>query len=150
MITVDLSDPMEEGAARLLRESHALMQRLFDPEDNHFLSIEALRAPDIRFFTAREGDTILGTCALRLAADHGEVKSMFVAEQARGRGVGALLLARIEKEARAHDLPALMLETGDVLAEAHRLYARAGFTPRGPFGGYEAAPRSIFLEKPLP
>ena len=74
---------------------------------------------------------------------------MFVAEAARGLGVGAALLARLEVEARAPRPAALMLETGNLLHAAHRLYARAGFTERGPFGDYPAANSSLFMEKRL-
>lgn len=148
-VTVLPGDPREAGATRLLTESHALMQALFPPEDNFYLSIDDLCAPDIRFFVARDWDEVLGTGALALRDGYGEVKSMFTAPQARGRGVAALILTRIEAEARAEGLPWLRLETGNVLHEAHRLYARAGFTPCGRFGDYPEAPSSVFLEKRL-
>lgn len=74
---------------------------------------------------------------------------MFVAPEARGRGVGEALLARLEDEARARGLPAMMLETGNLLHAAHRLYERAGFTRRGPFGDYPDAASSLFMEKVL-
>lgn len=140
-------DPRDPGAAALLRASHALMQSLFPPEENFFLEIDALCAPDIRFFTARIDDRVLGTGALAIRDGYGEVKSMFVSETARGQGVAGALLERIQAEARALGLPCLRLETGNLLHDAHRLYARHGFAPRGPFGDYPDAPSSIFLEK---
>ncbi len=148
-LTVIQADPHDAGATALLHRSHALMRALFPPEDNFFLEIDALAAPDIRFFVARRGAEVLGTGALALREGYGEVKSMFVDEAARGQGVAGALLTRIEAEARAHGLPCLRLETGNVLHEAHRLYARHGFAPRGPFGDYPDAPSSIFMEKPL-
>jgi len=148
-LTVIQADPHDAGATALLHRSHALMRALFPPEDNFFLEIDALAAPDIRFFVARRGAEVLGTGALALREGYGEVKSMFVDEAARGQGVAWALLTRIEAEARAHGLPCLRLETGNVLHEAHRLYARHGFAPRGPFGDYPDAPSSIFMEKPL-
>ncbi|MBV0910761.1 GNAT family N-acetyltransferase [Anianabacter salinae] len=148
-LTVGPGDPRDPQATALLRDSHALMQRLFAPEENHFLSLDALAGPDIRFFTARLGDTIVGTGALALRDGYGEVKSMFVADVARGKGAAAALLGAIEAEARALGLPLLRLETGDKLDSAHRLYARHGFAPRGPFGDYTANATSLFMEKPL-
>jgi putative acetyltransferase len=148
-LTVTDADPRDPQASALLRRSQALMRALFPPEDNFFLDIDALAAPDIRFFVARRGAEVLGTGALALREGYGEVKSMFVAEEARGQGIAGALLARIEAEARAHGLPCLRLETGNVLHEAHRLYARHGFAPRGPFGDYPDAPSSLFMEKPL-
>ena len=146
---IGYGDPRDPGAAALLRASHALMQSLFPPEENFFLDIDALCAPDIRFFTARLGDRVLGTGALALRRGYGEVKSMFVDDSARGRGIADALLRRIEEEARNLDLHYLRLETGDKLHAAHRLYERHGFVPRGPFGDYPAAPSSLFLEKSL-
>jgi putative acetyltransferase len=148
-LTVSSADPHDAGATALLLRSHALMRALFPPEDNFFLDINALAAPDIRFFVAKRGAETLGTGALALREGYGEVKSMFVADDARGQGVAGALLTRIEAEARAFGLPCLRLETGNLLHDAHRLYARHGFAPRGPFGDYPDAPSSIFMEKPL-
>lgn len=148
-ITVETGDPREAAVAALLRQSHALMQSLFPPEDNFYLDIDALTAPHIAFFVARRAGEVLGTAALADKGDYGEVKSMFVADAARGLGVGAALLARLEDEARARGHTSLMLETGNVLHAAHRLYARAGFAERGPFGEYPAAASSVFMEKRL-
>lgn len=149
MIIVEAADPRHPEASALLRASHALMESLFPPEDNFFLDIDALCAPDIRFFAARSGATIIGTGALALREGYGEVKSMFVAEAARGQGAADALLRQIEDEARAHTLPCLRLETGNLLHAAHKLYERHGFARRGPFGEYPDAPSSIFMEKRL-
>ena len=77
---------------------------------------------------AREAEQTLGTAALYDAKDYGEVKSMFVADAARGKGVGEALLAQLEATARKKGLSAMKLETGNTLHAAHRLYERAGFT----------------------
>jgi len=148
-VIVERADPREPEATALLHASHALMRSLFPPESNHYLSIEALRDSGVAFFVAREGGRTLGCAAMAAREGYGEVKSMFVAPEARGRGVGAALLARVEAEARARGLSLLRLETGDVLDAAHRVYERAGFARRGPFGDYTDDPRSLFMEKPL-
>jgi putative acetyltransferase len=148
-LTVEIGDPRDPAASTLLRQSHALMESLFPPEDNFYLDIDALTAADIAFFVARRGSEALGTAALADKGEYGEVKSMFVAEAARGLGVGAALLARVEAEARGRGLPLLMLETGNLLHAAHRLYERAGFRKRGPFGAYPDARSSLFMEKRL-
>lgn len=148
-LIVEPGDPTAVGPAALLRASHALMNSLFPPEDNHYLSLEALESPDIAFFIARQGAETLGTGALKNHVTHGEVKSMFVAETARGRGIADALLRQIEDHARALALPVIKLETGNTLHAAHRLYTRHGFTPCGPFGDYVANKTSAFMEKPL-
>ena len=148
-LIVEPGDPMAPGAAALLRASHAFMESMFPPEDNHYLSLDALKLPEITFFIAREGGETLGTGALRNAGDHGEVKSMFVDPIARGSGTGAALMAALEAAARAEGLAVMRLETGDDLYPAHRLYQRHGFTRCGPFGDYDEGPHSVFMEKRL-
>ncbi len=149
MIIVERTDPHDSQATALLRQSHALMESLFPPEDNFYLDINDLTAPHIHFFTAREGEDILGTGALMIKESYGEVKSMFVSDTARGKGVAAALLRQIEDSARDEGLPILKLETGNLLHAAHRLYARHGFTRCGVFGDYKGANSSLFMEKHL-
>ena len=143
------ADPRDPQVTALLNASHALMEELFPPEDNHYLSIDALCGPEVHFFAAREGDTVLGCGALKEQDGYGEIKSMFTSEAARGKGAASAMLTKLEEQARALDLPALKLETGNSLHAAHKLYAKHGFTPCGPFGDYEATETSLFMEKPL-
>lgn len=149
MIIVERNDPRHPGAVALLEQSHALMRSLFPPEENFFLDFDALAAPNIHFFTAREGDEIIGTGALKTADDYGEIKSMFVVEEARGKGVADAILRQIEDQAREENLPILRLETGDALAAALKLYVRNGYKTCDAFGPYMTATRSIFMEKML-
>ncbi len=149
MIIVEKSTPDHPGAKALLEQSHALMRSLFPPEENFFLDFAALAAPDIHFFTAREGDVIVGTGALKTYDGYGEIKSMFVAEDARGKGVADAILRQIEDQARAENLPILRLETGDALVAALKLYVRNGYKTCEAFGPYLTATRSLFMEKTL-
>lgn len=149
MIIVAETDPHDAQATALLRQSHALMESLFPPEDNFFLDIDDLCAGHIRFYTAREGTVTLGTGAVALYPTYAEVKSMFTADAARGKGVASAILRQIEDTAREVKAPVLKLETGNVLYAAHRLYKRHGFTPCDAFGDYTQAASSIFMEKTL-
>ena len=65
------ADPRDPRAVALLQASHALMQELFPAEANHYLSIDALCAPDIRFLVAQEGDAYHGCAALALKSEYG-------------------------------------------------------------------------------
>lgn len=149
MLAIEPADPREPRTRALLAASHALMRELFPPEDIYALETDALCAPGICFFTAREGDRLLGTGALAVCDGYGEVKAMFTAPEARGRGVAAALLRQIEDEARALGLAALKLETGAALQAAIRLYERAGFRRCGIFGDYRPNETSVFMEKRL-
>lgn len=143
------ADPAEPQATALLHASQALMRSLFPAEDNHFLDIPALQAPHISFFVAERDGQVLGCCALADKGDYAEVKSMFVDPAVRGAGAGAALLQAVEDRARTLGHSVLRLETGTKLDAAHRLYARFGFTPTGPFGDYHDSPYSLFFEKRL-
>jgi len=115
---------------------------------SHALDLSGLGAPGVTFWSAWEGDALLGVAALkRLSATHGEIKSMHTAEAARGRGVGSALLRQIMGAARAQGLSRLSLETGSwpYFAPARALYARHGFVECGPFGQYREDPNSVFM-----
>lgn len=142
-------NPRERQATALLQASHALMQSLFSAEDNHFLSIDDLCVPSVRFFVAREGLTTLGCAALSIKSDYGEIKSMFVDPKARGKGIAHHLMRQLDTEARALGLASLKLETGDKLTQAHSLYRAHGFVDCDPFGEYELNSSSIFMTKIL-
>jgi putative acetyltransferase len=114
----------------------------------HALDLSGLQAPEVTFWSAWEGDTVVGVGALRrLSTDHGEVKSMHTAEAARGRGVGTAMLRHIMAEARARGMTWLSLETGSwpYFAPARALYARHGFVECPPFGDYREDPNSVFM-----
>lgn len=142
--------PRSPEASALLHASHAYSASLYAPEDNFVLSIDDLCAPDIRFFTAVLDGRVIGTAALALRAGYGEVKSMFVAPEARGHGAVDALLHRLVAESLALGLPLLRLETGPLNHAAMRVYARHGFVPCGRFGDYPDGPASVFMQRAVP
>ncbi|MEK0084826.1 GNAT family N-acetyltransferase [Benzoatithermus flavus] len=146
---IAVEPPHQPEVARLIEALDDYLGSLYPAESNHLLDLDALAAPDVRFFVARIAGRAVGCAALRLAADYGELKRMFVLPEARGRQVGRRLLARIEAELLAHGLGILRLETGGRQPEALGLYRAAGFAERGPFGDYPDDPLSIFMEKRL-
>ena len=118
----------------------------------HALDPSVLLGPDVTFWSVWDGDEVLGVGALkRIGEDHAEVKSMYTAEAARGRGVGTALLRHMTAWARAHGITRLSLETGawPYFAPARALYARNGFVPCPPFGDYRADPNSVFMTRAL-
>ena len=139
--------PRQPEVTALLQASHAYLQSLYDPEDNHFLSVDALCAADILFFVARLNGTAVGTAALALRDGYAEVKSMYVDPASRGRGAAKALMERLIGEAGLRGLPMLKLETGPKNTDAIALYARHGFEVCGAFGAYHAVPASVFMER---
>lgn len=125
---------------------------LLPPGKGHAFFIDALKAPNIRFWSARVDGDIVGMGALKRHSDSfGEVKSMRAVDKARGTGVGHAILTHICSEARAMGLTALGLEThpGPTLAPAIALYKKHGFVECDPFGDYVLDPDSIYMIKTL-
>ena len=89
---------------------------------------------------------------LPFAGDPGtaEIKRLFVNEAARGRGVGAALMAALEREAYTMGYRRLVLETGIFQPEAIRLYGRHGYVRMACYGEYATNPKSLCYEKYLP
>jgi GNAT superfamily N-acetyltransferase len=79
-----------------------------------------------------------------------EIKRMYVAPAARGRGLARLMLARLEQSAGEHGFEAVVLETGLRQPEAMALYETSGYLPTPPFGYYKDAPLSRCYAKLLP
>lgn len=122
---------------------------LYPAESNHFLDLEQLAQPEIRFFVARRGGAPVACGALRVAGGYGEVKRMYVDPKARGGGLGRALLGAIEAQAAREGIRIMKLETGIHQAEALALYRSAGYRECPPFGEYQPDPLSLFLEKKL-
>ena len=138
-----LDDPRVIG---LLQQHGARARAETAAGSAHALDLAGLRAPEMRFWSAWDGDELT-----RLDAEHGEIKSMHTAEAARGRGVGSSLLRHIIAHARTAGMKRLSLETGSwpYFLPARALYARHGFVECGPFGDYREDPNSIFMTTPL-
>jgi len=105
----------------------------------HALPLEALRAPGVTFYSAWVGENLAGMGALKvLAGDHGELKSMRVAPQWLGQGIGKAMLRHLLETARARGTARVSLETGRGAAfePAIALYRAHGFVPCAAFADY--------------
>jgi putative acetyltransferase len=145
---IRLDDPRGPEIADLLAAHVAFCRASSPPESTHVLDLDALRRPEITFWSAWDADSLLGCAALKeLAPAHGEIKSMHTAAPYRGRGVGLGLLRHIVAEARSRAYRRLSLETGsmEAFAAARALYTRSGFVACPPFGDYRLDPNSVFM-----
>lgn len=150
-IIIEQEDPRRADVVALVGALNAHDEALYPPEANFHLDIDTLCSPDVIFLVARQDGVAVGIGALWLRTQWklGEVKRMYVSPKARGQGLASRILAMIEKLARDHKVTQLVLETGTLSADAHKLYERAGFSRRGPFADYPDAPLSVFMEKLL-
>ena len=145
----DLSGP---AIVALLEEHLAFANAVSPPSAVHALDLDALRRPEITFWTAWFGDELAGCAALReLDATHGEVKSMRTATGYQRRGVAQALLEHMIATARERGYRRLSLETGntDAFAPARRLYERFGFATCPPFADYVIDGFSVCMTRAL-
>ena len=143
----DLSSPAVVG---LLHEHLQSMSLHSPPESIHALDIEALRKPEITFWSVWQNAELMGCGAIKqLDSLHGEIKSMRTASMHLRKGVGAFLMRHILEEAKRRSYHRLSLETGSAkaFAPAHQLYARFGFHACGPFADYVEDPYSVFMTR---
>ncbi|MBU1358633.1 MAG: GNAT family N-acetyltransferase [Gammaproteobacteria bacterium] len=146
-------DPLHDPRITAFLEEHLVdMRRVSPPESVYALGLEALRHPDIRFWSAwlelPSGAVLSATAALkRLDGGHAELKSMRTAAALRGQGIGGRMLKHMIAEAQASGFVRLSLETGSqpFFAPARALYERHGFRGCAPFGGYNDDPTSHFM-----
>jgi putative acetyltransferase len=151
-VHIELDDLTRPQVHRLLADHLADMHATSPAESVHALDLTGLRRPDVTMWTLWDDDVLLGCAALReLSPVSGEIKSMRTVAEARGRGLGRVLLEHVIAEARERGYARLSLETGaeDFFAPARRLYARHGFTECPPFGDYRLDPHSVFMTREL-
>jgi GNAT superfamily N-acetyltransferase len=100
------------------------------------------------FLLARIDGEPVGIGALRTTEPGvGEIRRMYVAPAARGRGVGLRILAALEDVARARGHHTLRLDTAEELSEAQSLYERSGYRRIPAYNDNEFAQR--WYEKQL-
>ena len=141
--------------ALLFQRHHDFCHADTPPESIHMMDRAALDAADVALFVLRENGVPLAMGAIKpLGAahgeiGHGEIKSMHVLDEARGRGLARLMVDRLVAEGRAMGLSRLSLETGaqPSFAAARALYLAAGFAETGPFGDYRPDPMSVFMSR---
>lgn len=93
------------------------------------------------------GGTPVGHGILRWLEKEPEIKRVYIAPAARGRGAAAVLMAALEQAAAATGMPRVRLSTGDRQPDAVRLYTKLGYQRIPLFGPYVDYPWSICFEK---
>ena len=127
-------------------EALELRRRVFCDEQGVDLAAErdGLDERAIQVVTLRAG-RVLGTCRVLVQDGVGRLGRMAVEPAARGRGIGAGLLAEAERAARAAGATRMRLHAQ---AAAVSLYARAGYVQAGePF--VEEGIDHVTMERPL-
>lgn len=146
-------DDLQGGEVIQLLEEHLQDMYATSPAESvHALDVEALKAPEITFFSGWKHGELLGCVALKeLDSEQVELKSMRTASDARNLGVASSLLQHVLTIASERGYRCVNLETGSqaFFMPAHRLYEKFGFSYCGPFGNYREDPNSKFMTRRL-
>jgi putative acetyltransferase len=148
MLRIELDDLSRVAVLCLLEEHLRNMYELSPPEKVFAFDASKLKAPGVTFWTAWNGESLLGCAALKeISATQGEIKSMRTPTSLRKTGAGRALLNHIIDVARSRGYHALYLETGchPAFLPAQTLYRSGGFAVCGPFGTYRENGNSVFM-----
>ena len=138
MVEVGPIDPGHPHAQLCVRSYFSELDRRFEKGFDAAKSIPAdeedMRPPAGLFLVATLNEEPIGSGALKF---HGkkpaELKRMWVAESARGLGVGRRILNELEAHAKKSGVRTIHLETNGSLIEAISLYRSAGYEEVAPF-----------------
>ena len=124
-----------------LLKKHFIELRSVSPAGStHVLDIDGLKDPSIKFWSLWENDELIGCGALKfLDKEHGELKSIRVADRFRGKGNGIKVINHIIGEAKKLNIKKISLETGagSFFESARKLFYKCGFKPCKPFAHYK-------------
>jgi ribosomal protein S18 acetylase RimI-like enzyme len=126
-------DPADPRAQHCLRQFELELDRRFSDGFDPARSISAdpseLRPPAGLLLVATMRSEPVGCGALKFhGSEPTEIKRMWVADSARGAGLGRRLLAELEAHAAQSDSDVVHLETNESLTEAIAMYRSAGYT----------------------
>jgi DNA-binding MarR family transcriptional regulator/GNAT superfamily N-acetyltransferase len=132
LVEVRAVDPAQRDAQFCLREYIVELGERFETGFDPAVSIPAelheLRPPAGLFLVATLRSEPIGCGALKFHGhEPAELKRMWVAESARGLGIGRRLLNELESRAAAAGVGVVRLETNKALTEAISLYRSAGY-----------------------
>jgi DNA-binding MarR family transcriptional regulator/GNAT superfamily N-acetyltransferase len=138
MVEIAPIDPAHPHAQYCLHSYFSELDRRFDtgfdPARSTLVNAEELRPPAGLFLVASLRGEPIGCGGLKFHDDEPtDIKRMWVAESARGLGVGRRLLSELEKYAAKNGARAVRLETNKSLVEAISLYRSAGYVEVAPF-----------------
>jgi DNA-binding MarR family transcriptional regulator/predicted N-acetyltransferase YhbS len=137
-VRIEAVDPDHEHARYCRDAYYTEIDRRFEHGFDLGQSISAdgdqLRPPEGVLLVAYLRGEPVGSGALRCPpGEPGTLKRMWVADSARGLGIGRRLLAELESRAAAHGCDTVRLETNRALAEAIAMYRSAGYVEVAPY-----------------
>ena len=136
-----------------LLNKHFIELRSVSPEGStHVLDIDGLKDKSIKFWSLWDNNQLIGCGALKfLEKNHGEFKSIRVADKFRRSGIGEKIIKHLIEEAKKLEISKLSIETGagDFFIPARKLLDNSGFKPCPPFAHYKKDANSLYFTKHL-
>ena len=131
-----------------LLKKHFIELRSVSPAGStHVLDIDGLKDPSIKFWSLWENNKLVGCGALKfLEKNHGEFKSIRVADEFKKKGIGERIINHLIGEAKKLKISKLSIETGagDFFLPARNLFSKFGFKKCPPFAHYKDDPNSCY------
>ena len=131
-----------------LLKKHFIELRSVSPAGStHVLDIDGLKDPSIKFWSLWEDNKLIGCGALKfLEKEHGEFKSIRVANEFRKNGIGERIINHLIEEAKKLKITKLSIETGagEFFLPARKLFSKFGFKHCHPFAHYKDDPNSCY------
>ena len=131
-----------------LLKKHFIELRSVSPEGStHVLDIDGLKDKSIKFWSLWDNNQLIGCGALKfLEKNHGEFKSIRVADKFRRSGIGEKIIKHLIEEAKKLEISKLSIETGagDFFSPARKLFSKFGFKKCMPFAHYKEDPNSCY------
>ena len=128
---------------------HFIELKSVSPEGSaHVLDIVGLKDPSIKFWSLWEESDLIGSGALKfLSQEHGEFKSIRIADKFRNKGNSKKVINHLISEAKKLEIKRLSLETGagDFFLTARKLFNKCGFSPCEPFSHYKKDINSVYM-----
>ena len=138
LVQTRVVDPEHPDAKRCLRAYVAELNRRsdipFDPSNGSTAEPHEVRPPAGAFLVAYLNGDAIGCGAVKhRSGGPTDIKRMWVAESARGLGIGRRLLRELEQLAHDSGARVVQLETNATLVEAIAMYRSVGYAEVPPF-----------------
>tara|TARA_B100000945_G_scaffold320047_1_gene328909 strand:+ start:1166 stop:1627 length:462 start_codon:yes stop_codon:yes gene_type:complete len=132
----------------LLKKHFVELKSVSPAGSTHVLDIEGLKDSSIKFWSMWENHQLIGCGALKLFdKNHGEFKSIRVADKFRKKGNGIKIINHLLDKAKKLNIKKISIETGagDFFKPARKLFISSGFKLSEPFAHYKEDINSVYM-----
>lgn len=148
---IKVTDGQDKDFIQLCHALDRFLNDLVGGEENRAQYIPYNALNDIHdVLVAYENNIPIGCASFKKYDDKSaEVKRVFVKEEYRGKQIGRQLMESLEQLARDKGYSCLILESGEPLVAAMRLYRSLGYKVIPNYGQYVNMTDSVCMEKKL-